>query len=224
MKTLIGSLILVGSLISASDLGYAQVAAATSEVPDCISLAPGALFPGNPIGSYTVFVADVAALPVPGAIVTLAFTAGAAPLIAWCGGVVPGPVAGITDAFGFVTLALPMGGGCIPGPMPCVAAAAVVTVEGPPGIGGVFAEGILCVNSPDVVDVAGVPPGCPATSTCVGGFTVVGLADAVFHTFPITLGLVELCTDFTPPYGDPVGLADAVAVTPYIKVGAFCPC
>jgi hypothetical protein len=52
----------------------------------------------------------------------------------------------------------------------------------------------------------------------------VNLADAVFHTGPVKLGLQELCSKMTPPYRNPVGVFDAVVMTPYIKSGRFCVC
>jgi hypothetical protein len=207
---------------------FAQVTAATSDVPDCISVAPPPLVAGNPIGRYIVTVRDAASLPVPGAPVRLEINPATLPMIAWCGGVPPGAPPGVlggtTNAVGQVEFDL-LGGGCVMSTVqPCATPVAKVSVEGPPGIGGQFSEDIFCLNSPDAVNDPGVLPSCPAMNNCFGGVTRVALSDAVFHTRCIKLGLVCPCTKFSPPFGAPVNLTDAVYLTPFIKAGNICPC
>ena len=73
----------------------AQVTAATSDIPDCISIAPPPLYAGNPIGRYTVTVRDGFSTPVPGSTVMVTFLPPVFPLVAWCGGSPPpGPPLG----------------------------------------------------------------------------------------------------------------------------------
>jgi len=206
----------------------AQVAAATSDVPDCISIVPPPLIAGNSIGRYIVTVRDAASIPVPGAQVQVEFPPTTIPMIAWCGGIPPGAPPGVlngtTNAAGVVEFDI-FGGGCVTSAMqPCAAPAAIVRVAGPPGLGGNFAEEIFCINSPDAVDDFGAPPACPGKSTCLGGVTKAGLSDAVFHTPCIKGGLICPCTKFTAPYGAPVNLGDAVLLTPFIKAGNICGC
>ena len=206
----------------------AQVTAATSDVPDCISIAPPPLIAGNPIGRYVVTVRDAASTPILGASVRLAFSPGTLPMVAWCGGIPPGnppgTLSGTTNAAGVVEFDL-LGAGCIQSTThPCATPVATIFVAGPPGIGGDFSEDIFCLNSPDVLSDAGARADCPATTICAGGLTKCGLSDAVFHTPCIKGGLICPCTKFLPPFGTPVGLGDAVVLTPFIKNGNFCGC
>ena len=222
--------LLAGSLLVAllAHPALAQVTAATSDVPDCISIAPPPLIAGNPIGRYVVTVRDASSSPIPGASVRLEFMPPTLPMIAWCGGVPPGVppgvLNGVTNAAGVVEFDI-LGGGCvISAQQPCATPAATVRVEGPPGIGGLFTEDIFCINSPDVTNDAGGRAQCPNISVCAGGSTHVGLSDAVFHTPCIKGGLICPCTKFTPPFGAPVNLGDAVVLTPFIKSGNICGC
>jgi hypothetical protein len=206
----------------------AQVTAANSDVPDCISIVPGPLIAGNPIGRYVVSVRDASSNPIPGASVRLMILPSTFPLVAWCGGVPPGVPPGVldgtTNAAGVVEFDI-LGGGCvISSQQPCATPVANVRVEGPPGIGGLFTEDIFCLNSPDAITDAGARAACPNQSTCQGGLARVSLSDAVFHTPCIKGGLICPCTKFTPPYSAPVNLGDAVVLTPFIKAGNTCGC
>jgi len=206
----------------------AQVTAATSDVPDCISIVEPPLIAGNSIGRYVVTVRDAASTPIPGASVRLEFLPPTLPLIAWCGGVPPGNPPGVlngaTNAAGVVEFDI-LGGGCvISSQQPCATPAATVSVAGPPGIGGGFTEDIFCINSPDAVTDAGGRAACPASSVCAGGSAKCSLSDAVFHTPCIKGGLICPCTKFSPPFGAPVNLTDAVLVTPFLKFGNICGC
>jgi hypothetical protein len=229
---LLPGIFLIPNLLAAQ--AHGQVDALTSIIPDCITIAPGTVFVGNPIGSYSVTVNNVDGAPVPGATVTLTFDPGVIPLIAWCGGVPPGAppgtLVGVTDAVGLVTLGPIMGGGCVITPV-CGGvggAVATVTVEGTAVDPGIFVEPVFCINSPDAVDLTGFLPACPAvdppSNNCMAGVTGAALGDAVFHTAPIKFGLASVCTKFAPPFDGPVALIDAVLLTPYIKVGVICPC
>jgi hypothetical protein len=229
-----GSLLLALALISVLFVLFcrpaeAQVTAATSDVPDCISIAPPPLIAGNPIGRYTVTVRDASSSPIPGATVMLNFLPPTLPMVAWCGGAPPpgpplGTITGTTNAAGWVEFDI-LGGGCITSTaQPCATPVANVQVTGPPGIGGAFSEDIFCLNSPDAITDAGAKADCPAQSTCAGGLSKVDLSDAVFHTPCIKLSLICPCTKFIPPFGAPVGLGDAVVLTPFIKAGNICPC
>ncbi len=82
--------------------------------------------------------------------------------------------------------------------------------------------GEVAVNSPDAVNKDGYLPTDSAleASTCAGGTSEVGLADASFAAAAITGGLVQPCTKFTAPYSDPVTLADASILADYITAGA----
>ena len=222
------SLLALVALLILAHPALAQVTAATSDVPDCISVVPSPLIAGNPIGRYTVSVRDAASMPVPGASVRLVILPPTLPMVAWCGGIPPGnppgTLTGTTNAAGVVEFDL-LGAGCIQSTThPCATPVATVFVAGPPGIGGDFSEDIFCLNSPDAVSDAGARAQCPATSICAGGVTKCGLSDAVFHTPCIKGGLVCPCTKFLPPFAAPVGLGDAVVLTPFIKFGNFCPC
>lgn len=82
------------------------------------------------------------------------------------------------------------------------------------------------VNSPDVVDALGALPEDLDYSICnqATGSTSVGLADALFHTPPISQGQAEVCSKFTAPYDGPVGIGDATVLTPYVKAGTGWTC
>jgi hypothetical protein len=190
-----------------------------SEIPDCITVAPP--LPGGPEFEYVVRAVDLVFGPVPGATVLLEFYPDAIPLLAWCGGVPTPTLTEITDPNGFATFKI-HASGCVVTPS-CALAAAVVSISHPTY--GFHYEVLYCINSPDVVgDPGGYPSSCPPRSTCPSGNTGVGLSDAVYFTPPISLGLVDPCTDFAPPYGGPIDVSDAVVLTPYIILGSFCPC
>ncbi len=128
--------------------------------------------------------------------------------------------AGVSDVNGDVTFFM-VGGGCIP--TESLGDNWVVEVRAD----GVVLDNIV-INSPDVVNSSGDRPLASGQDNCLpqggGGVTEVGLSDAVAHTGNIALGLVDLCSKMTAPFGDPVGLADGVILTEYIKAGTFCTC
>jgi len=227
MRRSLLTVLLLSSVVLARP-SFAQVTAATSDVPDCISVVPPPLIAGNPIGRYIITVRDAASTPIPGAQIRVVFNPGTLPMVAWCGGIPPGAppgtLDGTTNAAGVVEFDL-YGSGCVQSlTHPCATPVATVFVAGPPGIGGNFVEDIFCLNSPDVTSDTGLRAACPATSVCLGGSTKCGLSDAVFHTPCIKGGLICPCTKFLPPFGAPVGIGDAVVLTPFLKAGNFCPC
>lgn len=188
-------------------------------VPDVVTLSPGARYGGNPIGGYTVNVEGTIG-PVTGAIVEVEFSSDADALVAWCQGQTHPILTGSTDSNGDVSFEF-FGGGCLD---PDKASANTFSTY----IVQVRADDIVLgepsVSSPDVVDANGYYATDSKYTLCDGGTTVVGLSDAVAHTRPIKLGLVDACSKFTPPFTAAVNLDDAVFVTPYIKNSNFCTC
>jgi hypothetical protein len=218
---------------------YANVPSATlSSVPDAINLSPGIRYASNPIGGYTVHV-EGALGPVSGSFVEVEVSPDADVLVSWCqagtwGGAQVHPVlTGFTDANGNKTFTY-FGGSCLD-PNDFFGATFIAQVR---------ADGIVLdepfINSPDVVNSSGKkatdepPTGGIKRCDLVASVNVsqVSLSDAVFHTRPIKLGLREACSKFTPDAGSaprltfsgPVGVSDAVFLTPYIKNGNKCNC
>jgi hypothetical protein len=78
------------------------------------------------------------------------------------------------------------------------------------------------VNSPDVVNGSGKK--CTYTqvnpngeNTCEAGGSVVSANDGSYHAPQFKNGLVDVCSDFTAPYGDGGSGADASIAADYIK-------
>jgi hypothetical protein len=201
--------------------------------PDAIVLSPGARYEGNPIGMYVITARNVMnnAL-IPNAFVEIEFSPGADAIVGWCADYgYPAPpqargiITGVTDANGMASFEF-YGGGCLD-PTEYFGAAYEAQVR----VNGLVGEEPF-INSPDVVNESGMkatdtpPPAGLKRCDLVGGVPTaqVSLSDAVFHTRPIKLGLREPCTKYTPPFNGPVALADAVALTPYVKDGASCHC
>ena len=207
-----------------------------SSVPGAITLSPGTQYAGNPIGTFTVNVQGALG-PVNGAFVEVEVAPDADALVAWCVGQTHPLQATAANASGDATFTF-LGGGCLDPNATFVFNTYIAQVR---------ADGINLgepvITSPDAVNSNGrtatqisgpqqglnnlcqtdaavlPPPGNPNGRT-----TTVGLADAVFHTRPIQIGLVELCTNYTPPYFDNVAVLDAVFVTPYIQNANICGC
>lgn len=188
-------------------------------VPGVVTMSPGTRYGGNPIGGYTVKVEGTVG-PVNGAIVEVEFSEDADALVAWCQGQTHPILTGSTDANGDVSFEF-FGGGCLDLDKAPTATFSTYIVQ-------VRADNIVldepAVSSPDRVDAAGRVATDDKYVLCDGGTTIVGLADAVAHTRPIKLALVDQCSKFTSPFTDAVGLDDAVYVTPYIKNSNFCTC
>jgi hypothetical protein len=202
-----------------------------SNVPDAITLSPGARFASNPIGGFTVHVEGPLG-PVAGSFVEVEVSPDADVLVSWCkapfggaSGQVHPILTGFTDANGNKTFEY-FGGSCLD-PADFFGATFIAQVR---------ADGIVLdepyINSPDAVDAKGkkatdTPPTggikrCDLVATV--NVAQVSLSDAVFHTRPIKLGLKEACSKFSPPFNATVGVQDAVFLTPYIKAGSKCDC
>lgn len=238
------------SLVALSLLGCASAALANvpsaenSSVPDAIVLSPGPRFTSNPVGLYVLTARSGANAVIPNAFVEIEISPAADAIVGWCsdfGSPSPpqarGLITGTTDVNGVATFEF-YGGGCLD----------PSAFNGPTYIAQVRVNGIVVeepfINSPDAVNSAGKkatdsppPEGAkrcdqkcllhPPFTCPPGEFTMVSqvsLSDAVFHTRPIKLGQLETCTKFTPPFNGLVQLADAVAVTPYVKNNNFCRC
>lgn len=153
--------------------------------------------------------------PIPNLVVQIRIQDSAEPLVCWGTEQILPVITGITDAGGEVTFFV-AGGGCVH--------------ENNVGdswlpIAQVFADTVLIaelsVVSPDVVNRAGLLNTDEGFSFDVSGCTV-GLADAVFHTNAIFLGLIEGCSKLTDPvdiFHDTVDSADAALLAPYIAQG-----
>ena len=191
-----------------------------SDVPDAITLSPGAQFENNPIGTFVVHVEDQVG-PIEGAIVEVEISADLDMLISWCGNpynqIHPLQTA-VSDANGDARFTFFGGGLCID-----------PSDWWPPTfIAQVRANNIVIkepsITSPDAVNSQGRVAVDIEKSTCEAGTAIVSLADAVFHTRSLKLGLAEWCTNFTQPFNDRVGIVDAVFLTPYITKSGFCVC
>ena len=156
--------------------------------------------------------------PIVGSFVEVAFAPDVDALIAWAPGQTHPTVAGFTDANGEITFYF-AGSGCIdPTRFSGITYSAQVRYD------GVVLDELYVVNSPDAVNSAGLLPPDLGSSICEDGVTKAGLADAVFHTAAIKLGLVEPCSRFTGDPTEPVTLDDAILLTPFIKNGVSGVC
>ena len=190
-----------------------------SEVPDMMTLSTTTPTQGLATFDFVVVVEGQGG-PVANSLVEVEFAPSAEDLIAWWDGQTHPLLSATTDLNGEARFVI-YGGGCIDPD----------EYDGGSFIWQVRADGIVLdeggINSPDPVNDNGrLPtdtdfPNCkedpPGTWT-----TTAGLSDAVFHTRPIKLGLIEVCTKFTPPFNDPVGLADGILLTPYLKFSGTC--
>jgi hypothetical protein len=169
--------------------------------------------------------------PVANSLVEVEFSPDGDDLVTWCDGETHPVKSGVTDANGEVSFTF-RGGGCITLP----------NYGGPTFIWQVRAGGIVLaeggVNSPDAVDSGGrtvtqnnanndpgsFVPNCEIVPPVTGvPSATVGLSDAVYHTPPISLGQVNQCTKYTPPFNAAVGLGDAQLLTPFVKQAGTCP-
>jgi hypothetical protein len=203
-----------------------------SSVPDAIVVSPGVRYTGNPVGLYVITARSGANAVIPNAFVEIEFSPAADAIVGWCaeyGNPTPpqarGIITGTTDVNGVATFEF-YGGACL-APDDFFGATFVAQVR----VNGIVMDEPYLV-SPDVVNSAGKkatdtpPPAGLKRCDLVSGIpsAQVSLSDAVFHTRPIKLGQIEPCTKFTPPFNAAVALADAVALTPYVKNSNFCHC
>jgi hypothetical protein len=196
-----------------------------SDVPDGLTVSPGTLH-GN-IGTYSVQIQGPLG-PVTGAAVIVEVAPDAAALVAWCVGQVQPIQMAATNGAGVASFTW-KGGGCMDPDGPYLFNTYIVQVRAD---NVVMAEPYI--SSPDVVNTQGRR----ATEIEMPVYemqpdstwsTEAGLADAVEHTAPIQLGLTERCSKLSPDpitgsFLAPVGLSDAVELTPYIQEGTFCHC
>lgn len=200
-----------------------------SNCPDGLTLSPGTLH-GN-VGTYAVQIQGPLG-PVNGAKVVVEIAPDADPQIAWCtdqAGKHPVQM-DFTNASGEVSFTW-QGGGCMNpnGPFNFNTYIVKVTADNV-----TMAEPYI--SSPDVVNTQGrranelEAPIYEETSPGSGVWTTeAGLADGVEHTAPIQLSLTERCSKLSPDplsgsFLAPVGLSDAVELTPYIQEGTSCTC
>ena len=220
MSRLIRVSILAVAALAIAAGAYASIPdPALSDVPDAITLSPGDLYGGNPIGTYVVHVEGPIGA-VNGALVELEISEDADILIAWCGdpyNQIHPLLTAFSDANGDATFTF-YGGGCLD-PDEFFGATFIAQVRA-----NTIVLGEPYMTSPDAVNSQGRTATDTEETNCELGETQVGLSDAVFHTRPIKLGLVEACTKYVPPFDAPVALDDAVFVTPYIKNSNFCVC
>jgi hypothetical protein len=188
-----------------------------STVPDVLTVTPDGTF------EFQVIVESTTG-PIDGALVEIEFAPATDTLVAWCVGQDHPVISGTADdgvASFFVE-----GGGCLD---------QAELPAGFPLVAQVRADGVLLanvsVNSPDIVnDSNGLratedgPPRDALGNNCAGGTTEVGTGDAVEHTPAFSLGLTDLCSNFTDPWDDPVALVDIVVATPYLATGVSCTC
>ncbi len=220
MSRLIRVSILAVAALAIAVGSYANIPdPALSDVPGAITLSPGSQYSGNPIGTFLVHVEGQIGA-VNGSLVEVEISDDADVLIAWCAAPfnqIHPLLTAFSDPNGDATFTF-FGGGCID-PDEFFGATFIAQVR---------ADGIVLgepsMTSPDAVNSQGRTATDTEANNCESGDTQVGLSDAVFHTRPIKLGLVEACTKYTPPFNAPVGLDDAVFVTPYIKNSNFCLC
>ncbi len=216
--------LLVASLAFAPPAGAGTII--YDGIPDAITITPDGSFPVSVVVLTTNG-------PVNGAYVEIEFSPVATELIAWTDPLPPGADAptigpgggylfsGNTDPNGEVVFHI-AGGGCVAGKNP--------QLDVQPYVTQIRADNILLaepiVNSPDAVDYGGVLPEDLGANICdpLSSTTLVGLADALFHTPAIKQGAQEICTDFTKDHDPAINLGDASILTPYVVAGTTGSC
>ena len=221
MSRLIRVSILAVSALAIAAGAYANIPdPALSDVPAAITLSPGTIYDGNPIGTYVVHVEGPIGA-VNGALVEVEVSPDADVLIGWCGNPynqIHPLLTAFSDANGDASFTF-YGGGCID-PDEFEGASFIAQVRA-----NTIPLGQPYLTSPDAVNSQGRTATQTEESNCTGGSTEVGLSDAVYHTRPIKLALPdEVCTKMTPPFDGPIEVVDAVFLTPYIKNSNICAC
>jgi len=196
-------------LSTALVVGVATVGVASAGVPNpSLSTVPNiVLTPDGSMPTLIVVVGDEGAIDT--ALVQVVFSTETAGIVCWCTGQTQPLIQGQTNASGEVTFFVAGGG--------CVEPAEVGT---PPAV-EVFANGVLLAEvgavSVDAVDDASVRP---TDGWNPGTLCTVGLSDATFHTQFVAPFIYDFCSDLNSDLV--VDLADAVAITPGIKLGVAC--
>jgi hypothetical protein len=203
-------------------LGIVSPVAADVPDPSCSIAPPAVTITPDGTAHFDVVArvwswADQACHPVANAFIEIEFSPEADNLIAWAPGQPHPIVSGIADAEGKFSFTI-RGAGCVPKFFP-----GQITYTTQIRYNGIVINEVG-INSPDVVNNAGKLPLDLGHNICENGITQVSLSDAIFHTAPIKMGLVEECSRFTGPVTEPVTLADALFLTPYIKAGVVLTC
>jgi hypothetical protein len=202
---------LAAACLLAAAAGLMPVSAAAqfdlSTVPDQVVLTPD----GSAVSCHVV--AQGPTGPAFSVLVELEFSPEADRIISWAQGQTHPLLTAYTNLHGEASFTI-AGGGCIL-PDSFVGASYIAEVR----FNGIPMKELVIV-SPDAVNSSGQA----GVSTCEDGKAVVGLADAIYHTRSISLGLSKTCSNVVTPYDKPVGLSDAVFLTPYIKQSRFCYC
>lgn len=206
-------LVVAGTLVFA----LTQAAPGLAEIPDPDLITVPDILTVTPDASRLVRIIIIGQLgPLSGSMVEITFTPTADALIAWGTGQSHPSVTSITNAAGEADFYLAGGG--------CVVASGVGVV-----VAQVTADGIpigesKVVNSPDAVNSAGQSAMTLGAPICESGQIIVGLSDATYHTQAISQGTVQPCSKFSGDPADPVGIQDAVIVTPYLVAGTVGTC
>jgi hypothetical protein len=195
MRTLFRCLVAAAfAVLCAAEVRAAGADAAMSTLPNVRVVPSGGLI-------YQVTIRDAIGAVCPFVAVDLFWPPAAVAVTCVCPGS-PIPLVGaVTNAVGVATFYI-AAGGCI---NPATAGTGVDIL-----VGGVFLATVGQV-SPDFVDAAGAP-----TPNCV-----VGLADAVSFTGPISTGTYPFCTDLNSDLA--TSLTDAVLLTPFVMIAGICP-
>jgi hypothetical protein len=203
---------------------------ALSSVPAYITLTPKSNSQTDLVDFDFTVVVEGQGGPVANSFVEVEFSPDGDDLVTWCDGETHPLKSGVTGPNGTVVFTF-RGGGCI----------TLADFGGPTFIWQVRAGGVVlaegAVNSPDAVDSGGrtvtqnnannnpgsYVPNCDLVPPDVGTpSATVGLSDAVYHTPPISLGLISPCTKYTAPFDAAVTLGDAQLFTPFATDAGTC--
>lgn len=219
-------------LIAAAALAIVSTGA-MANIPDAsLSIVP-TFITITPDGNFPVVIKVNGQLgPVAGAVVTIEFSPDATRLIAWADPLQNGDApshlecaaepyrtyTAVANGLGEATFQIAGGG--------CIESAAYANANGTLFITHIEADhvplGESQVNSPDVVNSVGHK--CTYTQNnpngenlCEAGTSVVSPNDGSYHAPQFKNGAVDLCSDYTDPYGDGGNPADASVAGDYIK-------
>jgi len=196
-------------LSTALVVGVAAVSVSFAGVPNpSLSTVPNVVI--SPDGSLDYVVTVVGDEgPIDSALVQLVFSTEAAGLICWCIGQTEPLIQGTTGPSGEVTFLI-AGGGCLD-PDSVITLPAVEVFANATKLKEV---GVVSVDAVDELQRL------PTQGWNPGGFCTSGLSDGVFHTPPLKLGAYSFCSDINSDLA--VTLADALLLTPGLKLGSVC--
>ncbi len=191
-------------------LAVASASPSRANIPNPgLSTIPNVLISVDGTLSYTVSIQGQLG-PVNQGTVELVFSAEADGLLCWCVGQTRGTLSALTDPSGTATFLI-AGGGCLEPSQTASGVVCEVFVNG-------FKMAEVGVVGPDAVDSGGR---LPTEGWTPGSSCVVGLADATFHSGPISSGSYSYCSDLNSDGA--VGLQDGVLLTDPITRGDTCP-